>query len=190
MTREQLKALGLTDEQVEGVMKQHGIDTQNFNATITQNNAELTRLRGVENNYNTLLSNQQKEEPKEEPQDPQLAEALKKIAELEENNVRKDIQAYALQNGLSGEDAENVLKAFASNLDGAKGAIDSIAKIISTKATEAVDAKVQELAKGTTNPCGGSAGKDDAKPDDVANAEAIKFATVSKDAQSARDYYK
>lgn len=191
MTREQLKALGLTDEQIEGVMKQHGIDTQGFNATLTQNNTELTRLKDIEGKYNALLANQQKDEPKGEPEDPQLAEALKKIAELEEANVRKDIQTYAIAKGLSGEDAENVLKAFASNLDNAKSAIDSIANVITARETAAADAKVKELAKNTTNPGGGSTGSGaETKPDDVANAEAITFATVSKDAQSARDYYK
>ena len=147
MTREQLKALGLTDDQIEGVMKQHGIDTQGFNATLTQNNTELTRLKDIEGKYNALLANPPKDEPKGEPEDPQLAEALKKIAELEEANVRKDIQTYAIAKGLSGEDAENVLKAFASNLDLAKGAIDSIANVISARETAAADAKVKELAK-------------------------------------------
>ena len=93
MTREQLKALGLTDEQIEGVMKQHGIDTQGFNATLTQNNTELTRLKDIEGKYNALLANPPKDEPKEEPEDPQLAEALKKIAELEE---QLEIQAQAI----------------------------------------------------------------------------------------------
>lgn len=191
MTREQLKALGLTDEQVEGVMKQHGIDTQGFNATLTTANTELTRLKDIESKYNAILENPPKDEPKGEPEDPQLAEALKKIAELEEANVRKDIQTYAIAKGLSGDDAENVLKAFSSNLDLAKGAIDSIANVISARETAAADAKVQELAKNTTNPGGGSTGSgSETKPDDVTNAEAITFATVSKNAQSARDYYK
>ena len=148
-------------------------------------------MKDSEAKYNALLANPPKDEPKGEPEDPQLAEALKKIAELEEANVRKDIQTYAIAKGLSGEDAENILKAFASNLDNAKSAIDSIANVITARETAAADAKVKELAKNTTNPGGGSTGSGaETKPDDVANAEAITFATVSKDAQSARDYYK
>ena len=56
MTREQLLALGFTEEQVNQVMALHGQATQALNATIQQNNGELQRLRGVETNYNNSIS--------------------------------------------------------------------------------------------------------------------------------------
>lgn len=190
MTREQLLALGLEESVVNAIIKMHGVDIQNLNATIATNNAEISRLQGIETNYNNLLNSQNNIVP--EPQDPVLQQAMDRIAELEELNLRNEIKNYAVLQGLSGEDIENVLSAFSSNLESAKSAIDSIANVISARETAAADAKVKEIADNTTNPNGGDNGDNNPpdKPDDVANAEGITFATIDKNAQSARDYYK
>ena len=190
MTREQLLALGLEESVVDAIIKMHGVSIQNLNATIATNNAEISRLQSIEANYNNLLNSQNNIEP--EPQDPALQQAMDRIAELEEQNLRNEIKNYAVSQGLSGEDIENVLSAFSSNLESAKSAIDSIAKVISARETAAADAKVKEIANNTTNPNGGDNGDNNPpdKPDDVANAEGITFATIDKNAQSARDYYK
>lgn len=151
MTREQLLALGFTEEQVNQVMALHGQATQALNATIQQNNGELQRLRGVETSYNNLLAQQ----PQSEPENPELANALQRIAELEAENVRKDIKAYAASKGLSGEQADKVLLSFQNNYELAVGVIDSLGQIISDKEAAAATAKEQELAAGATNPGGG-----------------------------------
>lgn len=153
MTREQLLALGVTEEQVNQIMALHGQATQGLNATIASNNGELQRLRGIETQYNTLLSQQ----PKNEPENPELANALKRIAELEAENVRKDIKAYAASKGFSGEQADKMLGSLQNDYDLAVCAIDSISQIISDKEIAAATAKEQELAAGATNPGAGDA---------------------------------
>lgn len=130
--------------------------------------------------------------PEPKPQDNQeLEDALNRIKELERENQKKDIAAYATAKGLTGDQVANVLKAFGEDVDAAKGAIDSISQIISDNRTAAAQAKEQELAGKATNPGGGKTGDDvDDKPEDVKNVESIKFGGLSENAQSARNFYK
>lgn len=191
MTREQLLAMGISEEQVNQIMALHGQATQGLNATIQQNNTELQRLRGVETDYNTLLTQQQTQQQNNEPepQNPELASALQRIAELESENRRAEILAYASSNGLSGDKVANILTAFGDNVESAKSAIDSISQIISDTDTSARADEKQKLLNDTPNPNGGQGGDDD-KPEDVANVEGITFGGLSENAQASRDYYK
>lgn len=191
MTREQLLAMGFSEEQVNQIMALHGQATQGLNATIQQNNTELQRLRGVEIDYNTLLTQQQTQQQNNEPepQNPELASALQRIAELESENRRAEILAYASSNGLSGDKVTNILTAFGDNVESAKSAIDSISQIISDTDTSARADEKQKLLNDTPNPNGGQGGNDD-KPADVANVEGIAFGGLSENAQASRDYYK
>lgn len=191
MTREQLLAMGISEEQVNQIMALHGQATQGLNATIQQNNTELQRLRGVETDYNTLLTQQQTQQQNNEPepQNPELASALQRIAELESENRRAEILAYASSNGLSGDKVTNILTAFGDNVESAKSAIDSISQIISDTDTSARADEKQKLLNDTPNPNGGQGGNDD-KPADVANVEGIAFGGLSENAQASRDYYK
>lgn len=61
---------------------------------------------------------------------------------------------------------------------------DALGKIIADKETAAAQAKEKEIANGSTPPGnGGTGGKSDEKPADVANAERILFGSpASKDA--------
>ena len=47
MKREDLIAIGLTDEQIERVMAENGKDVQSANAKANKNNNELTRLKEI-----------------------------------------------------------------------------------------------------------------------------------------------
>ena len=129
-------------------------------------------------------------EPTPNPDDGGELETLRnQIAQLQKENVQKDIRAYAAEKGLTGEQAESVLAGFQTDLDATKKAIDSIAQIISDKETAAATAKEQELLNGTPNPSGGTGGKPgDDKPEDVKNAESISFGSKA-DEQSTKDYY-
>lgn len=155
MDRESLRQLGLTEEQIEAVMKSHGQATQGLQTTIAQNNAELLRLKGVEVELTNLKANQPKPEPKK-PENPELAEAQRQIAELRADMNRKDIANYALSKGISGEQSANILLAFGENVELAKGAIDSISQIISETDKSARDSEKQALLNGTPNPSGGN----------------------------------
>ena len=149
MTREQLLAMGLTEEQVNQIMAAHGQATQGLRAQLTT----LTENLNAEKDKTTTV--QQPNQQTEPPANKELEDALKRIKELEGENKRKDIAAYAAEKGLSGEQVLNILKAFGDDVDIVKGAIDSISQIISDNRTAAAAEKEKELAKGSTNPGGG-----------------------------------
>jgi len=153
MDRESLRQLGLTDEQIEAVMKSHGQSTQSLQAQIAQNNLEMARLRGVEMEYTAFKANKPKEEPKK-VEDPAMLEAQRQIAELRSEMNRKDIANYALSKGISGEQSANILLAFGDNVESAKLAIDSISQIISDTDKSARDSEKQMLLNNTPNPGG------------------------------------
>ena len=153
MNREELRAMGLTEEQVEAVMKSHGQTTQGLQAQIAQGNLEMARLRGVEMEFNNFKANQPKPEPKKQ-ENPELLEAQRQIAELRADMNRKDIANYAMSKGISGEQSTNILIAFGDDVERAKLAIDSIHNIISETDKSARDSEKQALLNGTPNPSG------------------------------------
>lgn len=131
-------------------------------------------------------------EPTPTPGSGEDIEALRnQIAELQRENVQKDIRAYAAEKGLTGEQADKVLAGFKDNLESAKAAIDSMSEIISARETSAAQKKEKEILDGSTNPgvgSGGPGGGKDDKPEDVKNAEQITFGNKAAD-QSEKDYY-
>lgn len=108
-------------------------------------------------------------------QDKEMELLRQKIAQLESENAKKDILAYATSKGLSGENVANVLAAYGDNVDSAKSSIDAICSIISARETAAATAKEQEIANKQTNPGGGTAGSGD---------------SISKGAEMAQRYNK
>jgi hypothetical protein len=153
MNREELRALGLTEEQVEAVMKSHGQTTQNLQAQVAQTNIEVARLRGVEMEYNNFKANQPKPEPQKK-ENPEVLEAQRQIAELTSKINRTEIANYALSKGIGGEQASNILIAFGDDVERAKLAIDSIHNIISETDKSARDSEKQMLLNNTPNPGG------------------------------------
>ena len=95
--------------------------------------------------------------PNPEPDD-EMNLLRQKIAQLESENAKKDILAYATSKGLSGENVANVLAAYGDNVDSAKSSIDAICSIISARETAAATAKEQEIASKASNPGGGNGG--------------------------------
>ena len=92
------------------------------------------------------------------------------IADLQAENAKKDIMAYATARGLSGEQAENVINALGIDVEAAKKAIDSLGQIITERETAAATKKEQELAANASNPGGGGGSND---PDTRSNAEKL-----------------
>lgn len=181
MTREQLLALNLTEDLVGQIMAMHGAATQ-------ANNAELARLKGIETEYNNLKNNPPKTDPEPEPEDPRLADALKQISQLKDEISKKDIAGYASEKGLTGDQVSNILKAFGTDVESAKSAIDSISQIISDADKNARDEERKNIQKDTPNPEGTPGGKEDDKPEDVKNAELISFGSDAPD-EATRNYY-
>lgn len=153
MNREELIAMGLTEEQVQSVMKSHGQVTQSLQAQIAQSNLEMARLRGVEVEFNNLKAQTPKQEPKKQ-ENPELLEAQRQIAELRSDMNRKEIANYALSKGINAEQSANILIALGDNVEAAKLAIDSIGQIISNTDKSARDSEKQMLLNSTPNPSG------------------------------------
>ena len=153
MDRESLRQLGLTEEQIESVMRDHGQAVQGLQGRIAQTNLEMARLRGVEMEYNTLKAQKPKEEPKK-VENPEVIEAQRQIAELTSKINRSEIANYAMSKGISGEQSTNILLAFGDNVESAKLAIDSISQIISDTDKSARDSEKQAWLNGTPNPTG------------------------------------
>lgn len=183
MTREQAKqnliALGIeepTDAQVTNYLNQF-----HYNAPQPQTNPQPTPREP-----------QAQQQPQQDDGNNEEIESLRnQIAQLQSDNIRKDIRAYAASKGISGEQAEAILASYNDDLEKAKTSIDAIANMITERETAAANRKEQEIANNAGNPGGGNAGnKEDSKPDDVVNAESIKFGTIADNAQQARDYYK
>lgn len=188
MTREQLLALGYTEEQVNQIMALHGQATQTLRATVGQHEATINTLNGQ---LSALQTKQSKPDETTPPENPELAEAQKQIAELRAEMNRKDIAVYASAKGLTGEQAENVLKAFGTDVELAKSAIDSISQIISDSNKTAIADFEKQNLQSTPNPDGNPGGKkEEEKPADLKNAEGITYGGLAENAQSARDYYK
>ena len=189
MTREEAKqnliALGIaepTDEQVTGYLNQfHNQPKPNPTPAPTPTPTPAP-----------APTPQPNPTPEPTPGSGEDIEALRnQIAELQRENVKKDIRAYAAEKGLTGEQAEKVLAGFKDDLESAKAAIDSMSEIISARETSAAQAKEKEILDKSTNPGGGSGGSGgggDDKPEDVKNAEQISFGNKAAN-QSEKDYY-
>jgi anion-transporting ArsA/GET3 family ATPase len=166
MKREDLAAMGLTEEQIEKVIAENGKDVQTANAKATKNNAELERLQGIEKEFNAMKDQNLSEQEKAAKQ---LEEANKRIAELEKAHTLATQRTSAADKfKITSEQAAQVVK------DDGSFDFDVLGKIISDKETAAAQAKEQEIANGTTNPGGGSAGGNDG--------------TESKGAEMAKKY--
>lgn len=180
MKREDLAAMGLTEEQIEKVIAENGKDVQTANAKATKNNAELERLQGIEKEFNAMKDQNLSEQEKAAKQ---LEEANKRIEELEKAQTLATQRTSAADKfKITAEQAAQVVK------DDGSFDFEVLGKIISDKETAAAQAKEQEIANGSTNPGGGSAGGSESKTADVENAEKITFGNASA-SEEAKNHY-
>lgn len=145
-----------------------------------QNNAELERLRGIEQQYQTLLD-------QNNGVGDQIAELNQKLNKrvavsiLEKSGFAEDDYKDFLDSLIGGTEeettkrAEALAKAMKVKLDSQKSSLE--------KQFE------EEKKKWTPDPNGVGGGQDD-KPADVKNAEAINFGGLASNAQASRDFYK
>lgn len=180
MTREEIKLIfpDASDEQITKLLNKS-------NAEVATEKGKVQKLQAKADSADELQ--RQLDEINAQGQS-ELEKANSRIAQLEKQNA-KMLQREALANvGITGEDADNLIKE--------DGTLDyaTLDKVIKEREAKAATAKEQEIANNSTNPNGdkgSSREKDpDDKPEDVKNAELLVFSTVSKDAMSARDYYK
>ena len=115
-------------------------------------------------------------EPKPEPK-PTIdngddLEALRnQIAQLQQENIQKDIRAYAAEKGLKGDQAAKILASFKDNFEVAKSAIDSVSEIITESNKTAVSEYEKNILKnGTPNPGGTPGGTEKTTAEKIAES--------------------
>lgn len=117
-----------------------------------------------------------------------LEDANKQIAKLQKENALRDQRESAMSNfKITAEQAKTIVK------DDGSFDYEALGKIISEKEAAAAQAKEAEIAAGSTNPGGGSAGdnKDKEKSDAEKMAEGIgkTFAEANKTSESVLGKY-
>lgn len=192
MTREQLRALGLTDEQIEGVMREHGIDVQALNNQIATSAATIATLQGQ------IAQNQQSQQ---EPQNQQnqsnqinnesneeVTTLREQLANMQSEMNKKDIAVYASSKGLSGDTVDTIVKQFgASDVDAAKKAIDSLSQLLSDSNKQAI----ADFEKNSQNNTPGVGGSTSSGSDNKTSAENIasNLFGASKNSTSVISHY-
>lgn len=145
-----------------------------------QNNAELERLRGIEQQYQALLE-------QNNGVGDQIAELNQKlnrraaVSILEKNGFAEADYKDFIDSLIGGTEeetikrAEALAKAMTGRLDSQKSSLEQQFE--------------EEKKKWTPDP-NGTGGSPEEKPADVKNAESINFGGLAKNAQASRDFYK
>lgn len=168
MTREQAKqkliSYGIaepTEEQITDLLNAIGAETKKEKDRADGYKAKADKADELQTQLDELASQNLSDNEKLVKD---LEKANSRIAELEKTDAIKTQRSLAMEKfKITAEQANEVIKDDGS-LD-----YEVLGKIISEKETASAIAKEQELAKGATNPGGGSAGGTDGKT----NAEKI-----------------
>ena len=189
MTREQAKqnliSIGVaepTDEQVSNYLNQVNGETKKEKERADGYKAKADVADDLQKQIDELQAGNLTELEKA---NKALDTANQQIAELQKSNAIRDQREAAMTSfKITAEQAKTIVKDDGS-LDYAE-----LGKIMSEKETAAAQAKEQEIAQGSTNPGGGTAGgnKDNEKTADVENAEKITFGNNSAPTEAKNHY--
>lgn len=192
MTREQAKqnliAIGVaepTDEQVSNYLNQVNGETKKEKDRADGYKAKADTADGLQKQLDELQAGNLTELEKA---NKALDTANQQIAELQKNNAVRDLREKAMTDfKVTAEQTKAIVKD--------DGSFDTaeLGKIMSEKETAAAQAKEQEIANGSTNPGGGTAGgnKDNKKTEAEKAAESIgkTLAETNQTAKSVVDSY-
>ena len=178
MTREQAKqnliAIGVaepTDEQVSNYLNQVNGETKKEKDKADQYKAKADNADELQKKLDELEAGNLSEV---EQANKNLEKANARIAELEKVQAIANQRSNAASKfNVTAEQAAQIVK------DDGSFDYDVLGKIISEKETAAAQAKEQEIAKGSTNPGGGTAGGNKAGADNKTNAEKIEERLIS-----------
>jgi uncharacterized membrane protein YcaP (DUF421 family) len=182
MKREDLVAMGISEENIEKIIADYGKVTQKANADIAALREKAGKADDLQKKLDDLEAGQLTEIEKA---NKALEEANKTIADMQKSNAIRDQREAAMTNfKITAEQAKTIVKDDGS-LDYAE-----LGKIMSEKETAAAQAKEQEIAKHQDIP-GGGAGGDKGKTEAEKTAEAIgkNLAGTNKAAESIVNSY-
>ena len=170
MNRETLRELGLTDEQINEVMKENGKDIQAEKQKAEGYKTDSVKLAELTKQLEAMKNAQSEKDKTIETKDTQYDELKKQFDSLQSELKTKELKANLAEKGIIGENADKLIQSLAGGtLD-----VELLGAIISEKETNAVDAKVKELAGQAGNPGGSQGnGNDPEKTDAEKMAESI-----------------
>lgn len=174
MKREDLTALGLTDEQIEKIIAENSKDIQNANKNADKYKTELESLKESAANAEELQKKIEEIEQSKMTETEKIAKELEKanqrVADLEKLGAIRDQREAAITKfHVTAEQAKQIVK------DDGTVDYDILGQIISEKESAAALAKEQEIAKAASNP-GGQNGSDNNGNNSVAKDMAIAAA--------------
>lgn len=178
MNRETLRELGLTDEQINEVMKENGKDIQAEKQKLEGYKSDTAKLEELTKQLELMKQAQAGKDKELEGKDNAYADLEKKFTDLQAELKTKELKANLAEKGICGENADKLI----ASLTGGTLDVELLGAIISEKETNAVDAKVKELAGQAGNPSGGKGNPEPEKTDAEKLAENIgkSFAEQNK----------
>lgn len=154
MTRDDVLKLfpNATDEQITNLLNQNNSEVAKEKSKVNQYKAKADNADELQRKLDELEAGNLSEV---EQANKNLEKANARIAELEKAQAISTQRSNAASKfNVSAEQAAQIIK------DDGTMDYDSLGKIISDKETAAAQAKEQEIANNSTNPGGGTAGKD------------------------------
>lgn len=169
-----------TEAQITLYLNTANANRQPIQQVQPQNTDELVRLRGIEQQYNTLLGQQNDDGDK--------------IAELNQRLNRKTAISILEKHGFVESDYKDFID---SLIGGTEEETTTRAEALANAMKGKLDAQktsleqqFEEEKKTWTPDPNGAGGSQEEKPADVKNAESINFGGLAQNAQSSRDFYK
>lgn len=185
MKREDLIAMGLSEENADKIMADYGSSVQKAKARVDEYKTKADKAEELQKQLDDI---EQGKLTEVEQANKNLEKANARIAELEKAQAIATQRANAASKfNVTAEQAAQIVK------DDGSFDYDVLGKIISEKETAAAQAKEQEIANGSTNPGGGTDGgnKDNEKTEAEKAAESIgkTLAGTNQTAKSVVDSY-
>lgn len=185
MKREDLIAMGLSEENADKIMADYGSSVQRAKAKVDEYKTKADKAEELQKQLDDI---EQGKLTEVEQANKNLEKANARIAELEKAQaIATQRSSAASKFNVTAEQAAQIVK------DDGSFDYDVLGKIISEKETAAAQAKEQEIANGSTNPGGGTAGgnKDNEKTEAEKAAESIgkTLAGTNQTAKSVVDSY-
>lgn len=146
MSRDELKALGMTDEQIEKVMASHAKDIQSANTKAEQYKADAQKAVDLQKQLDEINSKNMTDIEKANKANE---DANNKIVELQKEIARMNHISELAKMGIIGEQAEKLV-----GDNGIDYAV--LGQIISDRESKAAVAKEQEIANKGGNPGSGA----------------------------------
>ncbi len=192
MTREQIKDQfpDATDEQITAILNINGTDL----TEAKKKNVDPKVLKQLQEDSAAYKKLQEAGLTDEEKIQKALDDAETSRLDFQKKSNRLDVEKILVSAGLTEDDYKDLIDGLVTeDAEASKTLATNLANLLTKQKETAVQKTKEELMDGTKGGSGGGAGGsggDGDKPDDVKNAESISFGGVSKDAQTARDYYK